>query len=122
MAAYLDGLVAYASKSGRRPLFKFCRGFLRQPWLKAVLDPVTVYLARHPAGMSASYGRIGGGAYFYSGYLRVLAQNRCSPRLLPLYGHVAARHRDFADADEALLSSDRLAAATSAETAHDVFL
>jgi hypothetical protein len=62
-------------------LFKFCRGFLRQPWVSALLDPIVVYLARQPEGMISSYERIGAGGYFYSGYLRILYENSRNPLL-----------------------------------------
>ena len=122
LADYLAGLMRHASTTGRRSLFKFCRGFLRQSWLKARLDPITVYLARKPEGMRASYARIGAGAYFYSGYLRILALNRNEPILAPVHEFVAASHRDYADADEARIDSVALAGTVSPETIGDVFL
>ena len=121
LGAYLSGLVDHAAGQGRRPLFKFCRGFLRQSWLEAALDPVTIYLARHPAGMMASYARIGGGGYFYSGYLRILQENRAEPILAPVYDHVARAHPDYAQADAAA-AGDRLAGTVAPETQRDLFL
>ena len=122
LGAYLTGLLRHAATQGRRPLFKFCRGFLRQRWLRTVLDPVSVFLARCPAGMAASYARIGGGAYFYSGYLRVLVDNRTDPHFAELHRFVAQAHPEYASAGEALAASDRLLLTVSQETREDVFL
>jgi hypothetical protein len=121
LRAYLQGLTASAA-AGRRPLFKFCRAFLRQPWLEATLDPVTIYLARRPSGMQASFRSLGLGGYFYSGFLRVLHCNREDPVLAPVYDFVAGRHPDFARADEALLWREQLFLTVSPETYGDVFL
>ena len=122
LAAYLDGLARFAVETGRRPLFKFCRGFLRQAWIKARLNPVTVYLARKPQGMRASYARFGAGVYFYSAYLRILSLNRAEPIFAPVHDFVAASHPDYAGAEEALLGSVALAGTVSPETNDDVFL
>ncbi|HXT08683.1 MAG TPA: hypothetical protein VN715_17330 [Roseiarcus sp.] len=119
LAAYLSGLVE--SAAGRRPLFKFCRGFLRQPWLEARLGPVTVYLARHPAGMMTSYARIGGGDYFYSAYLRILKENRGEPILAPIYDAIARLHPDYGQADAAA-AGDRLAGTVAPQARRDLFL
>jgi hypothetical protein len=119
LAAYLTGLAESAARRGLRPLFKFCRAFLRQPWLERALDPVTIHLARRPSGMRASYARIG--PYFYSGYLRILSENRDEPVLAPLYEYAASRHPDFARADAAT-AGDALAATAAPETLEDVFL
>ncbi len=121
LRAYLAGLMGHANERGRRPLFKFCRGFLRRRWLRKALDPVEVYLARSPTGMAASYARIGG-PYFYSAYLRILAENRRDPRLAGAYDFVAGAHPEYASAGEALLASDGLAGAVSPETREDLFL
>jgi hypothetical protein len=121
LAAYLSGLIDFAAGQGRRPLFKFCRGFLRQPWLEAAFEPVTVYLARHPAGMMASYARIGGGRYFHSGYLRILKENREDAILAPVYDHIARRHPEYAQAD-AMAAGYRLAGTAAPETLADLFL
>jgi hypothetical protein len=122
LADYLAGLAAHAARIGRRPLFKFCRGFLRQNWLRRALDPVTVYLARSPVAMAASYARLGGGAYFHSGYLRILSLNRTDPLFAALFGFVANAHREYAAADGALVASDQLMLTVSPETRRDVFL
>lgn len=119
LAAYLSGLIEDAAARGRRALFKFCRGFLRQPWLEAALDPVTIYLARHPAGMMASYERIG--AYFHSAYLRILKENRGEPVFAPVYEEIARRHPDYAQADAAT-AGDYLAGTVAPETRRDLFL
>jgi hypothetical protein len=116
---YLSGLVASAAAQGRRPLFKFCRAFLRHSWLERRLDPITVFLARRPAGMRASYARTG--PYFDSGYLRMLSQNRNDPALAPLFAHVADLHPEFSRADPDA-AGDSLAGAVAAETREDVFL
>ncbi|MDE3176445.1 MAG: hypothetical protein KGM15_10130, partial [Pseudomonadota bacterium] len=120
LAAYLNGLVDHARRLGRRPLFKFCRGFLRQRWLEARLDPVTVYLARRPGGMLASYARIG--PYFLAGYLRIVAENRNAPLFAPIHQRLATAHPDYGAADEALRASDRYAATVPAPVRRDVFL
>lgn len=119
LAAYLCWLVEDAAELGRRSLFKFCRGFLRQPWLEAKLDPVTVYLARHPAGMLASYARIG--PYFHSGYLRILKDNRARPILAPVYDEIAGRHPAYAQADTAT-AGDYFPGTVEPETSRDLFL
>ena len=118
LAAYLSGLLE--SAAGRRPLFKFCRGFLRQPWLEATLDPVTIYLARHPAGMMASYDRTGGG-YFYSGYLRILKENRGEPILAPIYDAIARLYPPYEQADAAV-AGGRLAGTVAPEARRDLLL
>ncbi|MDE3175095.1 MAG: hypothetical protein KGM15_03175, partial [Pseudomonadota bacterium] len=120
LAAYLNGLLDHARRLGRRPLFKFCRGFLRQRWLEAQLDPVTVYLARQPGAMLASYARIG--PYFHGGYLRILAENRNAPLFEPIFQRLATAHPDYGAADEALRASDRYAATVPAPVRRDVFL
>jgi hypothetical protein len=120
LAAYLRGLVEDAGSRGRRPLFKFCRGFLRQPWLEAALDPVTIYLARHPAGMLASYDRTGPG-YFYSGYVRILKENQGDPVLAPIYEAIARLHPEYGQVD-AVAAGDYLAGYVTAETRRDLFL
>jgi hypothetical protein len=122
LAAYLRGLMTHAATLGRRPLFKFCRGFLRQRWLRKALDPDTVYLARSPSGMAASYARIGGGGYFYSGYLRVLCENRTDSHFAELHCFVAQAHPEYAAAGEALVASDHLMLTVSQETREDVFV
>ena len=122
LRAYLEGLLRHAAEIGRRPLFKFCRAFLRQAWLNRTFQPITVYLARCAAGMAASYARIGDGAYFYSGLLRVLSENRAAPLLADAYAAVARAHPEFSAADEALTASASLAGVVSAETREDVFL
>ncbi len=119
LAAYLCWLVEDAASLGRRSLFKFCRGFLRQPWLEAKLDPVTVYLARHPAGMLASYARIG--PYFHSGYLRILKENRALPILAPVYEDLASRYPAYAQADTAA-PGDHFPGTVAPEATHDLFL
>jgi hypothetical protein len=118
LAAYLGGLVEDAAAQGRRALFKFCRGFLRQPWLEATLDAVTVYLARSPAGMLASYGRIG--PYFDSGYLRILKANRGEPIFAAVYEEIAGRHAAYAQADAT--AGDSLAGTVAPQTSRDLFL
>jgi hypothetical protein len=122
LRAYIAGLLDHAAAIGRRPLFKFCRAFLRQAWLNRAFQPSTVYLARCAAGMAASYARIGGGAYFYGGFLRVLSENRAAPLLADAYCYVARAHPEFAAADEALTASASLAGVVSQETREDVFL
>jgi hypothetical protein len=122
LSAYLGGLLHHAAEIGRRPLFKFCRAFLRQAWLNRTFQPITVYLARSAVGMTASYARINGGAYFYGGFLRVLSENRAAPLLADAYCYVARSHPEFAAADEALTASASLAGVVLPETREDVFL
>lgn len=122
LRAYLDGLVNHAAAQGRRPLFKFCRGFLRQGWIARALDPVTIYLTRSPAGMAHSHARNRGGKYFYSGYLRILSSNRGERRLAHLFERVASAHPDYAAASPSLLAGEDLALTVPHETRLDLFL
>jgi hypothetical protein len=122
LAAYLNGLMRHAEVSGRQPLFKFCRGFLRQKWLARLLHPTTVFLARSPQGMLASYAKLGAGAYFHSGYLRIVRENRRHRLFAPIHDYLTWAHPDYASASEALVASDALASTASPETRHDVFL
>jgi len=122
LRTYLNGLLRHAETTNRRPLFKFCRGFLRQRWLQAQLDPVIVYLVRKPSGMISSYERIGSGGYFYSGFLRILRLNRRDAIFAPVYEYVARLSPNYATASAETLASDQLAKLAPEQLARDVFL
>jgi hypothetical protein len=121
LQAYLGGLLDHARASGRRPLFKFCRGFLRQPWLAKTLSPSSIYLARRPCGMLGSFRRLGGG-YCLSGFLRILYLNRDEPALRPIYDRVVAENAELADLPLEALAGDRLLEMVPGGLMQDIFL
>jgi hypothetical protein len=121
LQAYLAGLLDHARVGGKKPLFKFCRGFLRQPWLAKILSPSSVYLVRRPSGMLGSFRRLGGG-YCLSGFLRILYLNRDESALGPIYDRVVAENAQFADLSPEALASDRLQELIPSELMQDIFL
>lgn len=119
---YLLGLRQHASDQAKRPLFKFCRAFLRQDWIEGIMEPVTVYLLRAPAGMIKSYMRINSGSYFFSSYIRIIMKNRYTEPFAGIFEYISHIYPELNSLDENIVDSDKLLTLVDAEMAHDIFL
>ena len=122
LQTYLEGLVGHAEAEAKTPLFKFCRGFLRQPWLARVLAPLTIYLVRRPAGMLKSCRRLNSGAYFFSGFIRILCLNKTEPAFAPLYNRLIGLNPGLERLSADDLYSEHLHQSVSQETMQDIVL
>jgi hypothetical protein len=122
LQAYLQGLIEHAAAEAKTPLFKFCRGFLRQPWLAEVLAPRTIYLVRRPGGMLKSCRRFNSGAYFFSSFIRILCLNKAEPAFAPVYDHLLRLNPELERLSAQALYSENLHELTSPETMQDVVL
>lgn len=119
---YLLGLRRHASDQAKRPLFKFCRAFLRQDWIEETIDPVTIYLLRAPIGMINSYIRINNGSYFFSSYIRIILKNRNTEPFTYLYDYITHIYPELNSLDASMVGSDKLFTLVDPEMAHDIFL